>query len=210
MYALCYNKIIKDTLERVGVGKQSLLLIFLRAPYVNTACIDLRKKGGYTYSIMNIESIKAKTAPAIESLGYELVDVEIAKRLGDTHLSFFIANEEGITFDDCEKVHHTIDPLLDELNPSGDAPYVLNVSSPGLDRSFKTQRDFERNYNKKVEVKLYAPFKGKKIYEGTLLERKEHVFIIETFKGERVQFENAKVAYVRPYVSFEGLESDSD
>jgi len=155
---------------------------------------------------MNIQKIKETTTPMIEELGYELVDIELSKKHGQDNLSFFIANEKGIDFDDCEKVHRVIDIVLDELNPSKDAPYVLNVSSPGLDRPFKTQRDFERNYNKKVEVKLYAPLKGKKNYEGILLNKSEYTMLIKLDKGEELQFEFNRVAFVRPFVSFEGLE----
>ena len=151
---------------------------------------------------MDVEKIKLHTVPVIEKLGYEVVEVECDKKRGDLHLTFFIANEPGITLDDCETVHRAIEPVLDELDPSGDAPYTLNVSSPGLDRPFKTKRDYERNYGKPVEVKLYAPYRGKKIYEGNLVEKLANVVIVDV-KGERIQFEDSKVVFVRPYVSFE-------
>ncbi|MCL2796553.1 MAG: ribosome maturation factor RimP [Firmicutes bacterium] len=155
---------------------------------------------------MDITLIKSHIAPVVESMGCELLDVECEVKRGDTHLTFFIANEAGITLDDCERVHRAIDPVLDELDPSKGAPYTLNVSSPGLDRPFKTLRDFERNYGKKVEVKLYDPYRGKKVYEGVLIEKAEHtVTVAVTVKAvdERIQFEDSKVVYVRPYVSFE-------
>lgn len=148
------------------------------------------------------EKVKEKLMPVIESLGYETVDVEYEKKYGEMHLTVFIAGSGPVTLDDCEKVHTAIDPVLDELDPTGNQPYVLNVSSPGLDRPFKTKRDFERNYGNMVEVKLYAPYRGKKIYEGILIEKLEHVVVIE-IKGEKMQFEDSKTAFVRPYVSFE-------
>lgn len=144
--------------------------------------------------------------PIIEKLGYELVDIELSKKYGQDNLSFFIASNNGINFDDCEKVHRELDVALDELNPSKDAPYILNVSSPGLDRPFKTQRDYARNINKKVEVKLYAPLKGKKLYDGVLLEKAEHALTIKLDKGEVLKLEMSRVAKVTPFVSFEGLE----
>lgn len=157
---------------------------------------------------MNLDKIKLHTSSAIEALGYEIVDIELTKKYGTTHLSFFIAGENSITFDDCEKVHHTIDPILEDLNPSADAPYTLNVSSPGLDRPFKSERDYIRNLNKKVEIKLYAPLRGKKIYEGVLLEKNQHTLAIETLdKKERLQLELAKIVYTRPYVSFESIQN---
>ena len=156
---------------------------------------------------MNLENIKSKVNPVVEALGYEVVDVEFTKKYGQNNLSFFIHhNDHSITFDDCQTVHLAIDPVLEELNPSGDSPYVLNVSSPGLDRPFKSERDYERNIGKMVEIKLFAPMQGKKIYEGELLEKQQHVLAIKTPKTPRLQLELAKIAYVRPYVSFEGIE----
>jgi len=152
---------------------------------------------------MELSVIKSRIAPVVEKMGCELVDVECESKHGSMHLTFFIASSAGITLDDCERVHLAIDPALDELDPSKGEPYMLNVSSPGLDRPFKTLRDFERNYGKKVEVKLYDPYRGKKLYEGVLIEKAEHVVIIEADKAERIQFEDSKVVYVRPYVSFD-------
>ena len=70
--------------------------------------------------------------------------------------------------DTCEKFHNAIDPLLDELDPSFGASYTLNVSSPGLDRPFRTDRDYEKNIGEEVELKLFAPMKGKKNFECVL------------------------------------------
>ena len=152
---------------------------------------------------MNIQNIQNELLPVVEGLGYEIVDVEYSKRYGQNHLTVFIAGVNGITLEDCESIHHAIDPVLDELNPSADSPYVLNVSSPGLDRPFKSPRDFERNIGNMVEVKLYAPYRGNKIYEGTLIEKLQNVVIIKHTKEGIMQFEDSKIVYVRPYVSFE-------
>ena len=151
---------------------------------------------------MNIENVFHKIDPIVSGLGYEIVDVEWAKRDGADNLTVFIDVPAGVSLDDCEKVHRAIDPALDELDPTDGKPYVLNVSSPGLDRPFKKQRDFERNYGKEVEVKLYAPLKGKKVYEGTLLNRTDNVVTINDGK-EEIGIENNRVAYVRPLVKFE-------
>lgn len=152
--------------------------------------------------VLNTESVLRKIDPIVSSLGYEIVDVEWAKRDGADNLTVYIDVPTGVSLDDCEKVHRAIDPALDELDPTDGKPYVLNVSSPGLDRPFKKQRDFERNYGKEVEVKLYAPFKGKKVYEGTLVSRNENVVTITDGKQE-INIETNRVAYVRPLVKFE-------
>ncbi len=148
------------------------------------------------------QKVLEKIEPIVTSMGYEIVDVEFEKKYVDDNLTVFIDVSTGVSLDDCEKVHYAIDPALDELDPTDGKPYVLNVSSPGLDRPFKKQRDFERNYGKEVEVKLYAPLKGKKIFEGVLVERKENVTVIES-RGETIAIENNKIALVRPLVKFE-------
>lgn len=138
----------------------------------------------------------------IERLGYEIVDIEFVKTRGSHALTIYIDIPRGVSLDDCELVHNAIDPLIDAADPF-DGPYTLNVSSPGLDRPFKKQRDYERNYGKEVEIKLYAPYKGKKVYEGVLKEKTEHTVVFSDFGGETVAIEDTRIAYVRPLVRFE-------
>ena len=148
-------------------------------------------------------SVFEKINPAVDALGYEIVDVEYVTKNNESTLTIYVDKvPEGISLDDCEKVSIAIDPLLDELNPTNDKPYTLNVSSPGLDRPFKKQRDYERNYNKEVEVKLYAPMLGKKLYEGVLITHDANVTILSV-DGKEVKIENSKIAVVRPLVKFE-------
>lgn len=152
---------------------------------------------------MKIEqSVIEKIQPAVTALGYEIVDVEFEKKNGEDNLTIFIDIPSGVSLDDCEKVHYAVDPLLDELDPTASKPYILNVSSPGLDRPFKKQRDYERNYGKEVEIKLYAPLKGKKVYEGVLVARDENSLTLNLGK-EEIKIENNKIAIARPLVKFE-------
>ena len=72
-----------------------------------------------------------KLKPEIEKLGYKLVEVEYAKKFDGMNLTLFIDCEKGIGLDDCEKVHKFADKMLDELDPTSDTPYTLNVSSLG-------------------------------------------------------------------------------
>ena len=131
-----------------------------------------------------------------------MVDVEYVKKSDGMNLTVYIDIPRGVTIDDCETVHNAVNPVIDELNPTGDMPYIFNISSPGLDRPFKTQRDYERNYGKEVEVKLYAPLCGKKVYEGVLTEKTENAVRLVTAAGEK-SIEMTRVAYVRPLVKFE-------
>lgn len=151
-----------------------------------------------------IEKSKRTIENVVSALGYELVDIEYKTLYGDKHLIVYIANEKGVSLDDCEAVSNALDKPLDDLDPTSGAPYCLDVSSPGLDRPFKTQRDFERNYGKKVEVKLFAPLPGtkQKLYVGILSSRTDTAVTIECEDGKSVVIENSLAAVVRPYVEF--------
>ena len=139
----------------------------------------------------------------LDELGYELVDIEYKTLYGDKHLIVYIACEGGVSLDDCERVSNALDAPLDALDPTSSSPYCLDVSSPGLDRPFKTQRDFERNYGNKVEVKLFAPLPGtkEKLIVGELLRRTDtHVTVSRG--DEPIDIDNKLIALVRPHVEF--------
>ena len=141
--------------------------------------------------------------PTVVSLGYEIVDIVERSEYGQKVITFAVDKvPDGVSLDDCERLHYAIEPIMDELDPTGGKPYVLEVSSPGLDRPLKTQRDFERNYGKEVEVRLYAPLKGVKSYEGVLLERTDGYVLLGRGSGE-TKIENTRIAVVRPLVKFD-------
>ena len=103
------------------------------------------------------DAVAELVAPIIDSLGMELVEVDFSKtRQGDA-LTVFIDKEGGVSLDDCEAVHNAIDAPLDDLDPTDGKPYTLNVSSPGLDRPYKTARDYEKHIGTASEVSLFAP-----------------------------------------------------
>jgi ribosome maturation factor RimP len=141
-----------------------------------------------------------KLTPVIESLGYELVEVFYGKQQDGMNLIFFIDSPNGITIDDCEKVHRTIDPILDEINPTNDAHYILSVSSLGLDRPIKTDRDFARNMGKEIEITLFAKQDGKKTFKGVLTSYDDQSITIDN-KGLQT-FDRKKVAHVAPVINF--------
>ena len=120
---------------------------------------------------VNPIAVKAKEAcsAAVEAMGYELVDVEYVKEYGSNCLNFYIYSPDGVSLNDCTDVHNAIDPILEECDPTAGKPYMLCVSSMGLDRPIKTQRDFERLTGVEIDVKLYAPLDGKKEYVGTIV-----------------------------------------
>lgn len=148
----------------------------------------------------SVEEISAFLANIAQSMGIEIVDVECNDK--SASLTVFIETEAGVDLDTCEKFHNAIMEPIDELDPSEGAPYTLNVSSPGLDRPFKTVRDFERNLNKEVEIKLYAPLKGKKFLEGTL-EQFDETTVTIAMKDERVKIPRNKIAKVNKAIKFD-------
>lgn len=149
-----------------------------------------------------IEKCNQSVVPVIEKMGYDVLEVEYAKKVDGMNLTFFIDKPEGITLDDCEKVNNAITDLLDEINVSDDAPYILNVSSAGLDRPIKNQKDFNRNKGKQVEIKLYVPYNKQKIYTGALIGFDEKGYTIKNDKGEELFFEKDKVALCSPVIEF--------
>ena len=142
-----------------------------------------------------------KLKSVIEEMGYELVDVEYTKENGGMSLIFTIDCDRGVTIDDCELVSKKLDPILDELNPTGDSAYTLVVSSPGLDRPLKTDRDLKRNLGKEVELNLFAKQDGVKNFVGTLKSFDEENVTIENDKGAH-SFNREKVASIKLVIKF--------
>ena len=147
-------------------------------------------------------AVKKIAEPLAEELGYFLWDVEYVKEGADMYLRITIDSEEGITIEDCEKMHRAIDPLLDEADPIEDA-YHLEVSSPGIERDLKTDLQINACEGWDVEVRLYAPLDGAKSYLGVLCELDEEGnVVIETAEGIR-KFARASVASLKTHYNFE-------
>lgn len=146
-------------------------------------------------NVKPIEEIRAVVEEVASSMGIEIVDVEFRQGKNPA-LTVYADTEAGIDLDTCEKFHRAIDGPLDELDPTFGAAYTLNVSSPGLDRPFKTERDFLRAQGKKVKVKLYAPLKGKKYFEGVLTAFDKNSVTIKTDGGEEIKLNLTQVAKI--------------
>ncbi len=105
--------------------------------------------------------------PIIEENNFELYDVEYVKEGSDYYLRVYVDKEGGINIDDCVLVSRALEVKLDETDKIKDA-YILEVSSPGLTRPLKKEKDFEKSVGKTVEVKLYKPYDKVKEFEGVL------------------------------------------
>jgi len=128
------------------------------------------------------------TDKIFEKFKIELVEVEYAKKQNGMNLTLYIDKPSGITLDDCESVHRYVDPLLDELNPTGDSPYTLNVSSCGLDWKLVTDSDFKRVVGQEIDVSLFAKLNGKKEYIG----------ILKSFDAQNIVIEEDGIEFVLP------------
>lgn len=132
--------------------------------------------------------------PIVEALGYTYVDTEYVKQGKDWLLTIYIDKDEGILIEDCEEVSRAIETVLDEKDPIAES-YILCVSSPGLDRPLKNERDFKRCLGKKIDIKLYQPFEGTKEYAGILTGYTPTSITIETDENEMV-FEYKETAKI--------------
>lgn len=147
------------------------------------------------------DKVDAIVRDIVTNMGYELDEVEFIKENGSWVLTLYIHSENGISLEDCERVSRAVDPVLDEADPI-EAQYFLSVSSIGIDRPLRKNRDFERNIGKAVTLKLYAPIEKKKEFTGTLVSFDETAFIISFEDGKEMSFVRKQVAQVRPYIKF--------
>lgn len=113
------------------------------------------------------EKVEELITNKIESLGYNLYDVEYVKEAKDYYLRIYIDNEKGITLEDCELVSNNITDILDKEDYIKDQ-YFLEVSSPGIERILKKDKHLQANIGKEVQLKLFKPFNGKKQFVGIL------------------------------------------
>lgn len=148
------------------------------------------------------EQIEKFIEPIITNLGYEIVEVEFAKKHNGDNLTVFIDKKNGyIDIDDCEKVHNAINDPLDELDPTMGKPYTLNVSSPGIDRPIVTDKDFNRNLGQMLEVKLFQAIEKKKIFIGELLSFDDESIELKTEK-ETIKLERKMISKATKYIEF--------
>ncbi len=147
------------------------------------------------------------TESKVRELGYELYDVEYQKEYDNWVLTLYIDSKDGISLDDCEIVSNAVDPILDEADPIEQA-YYLSVSSVGIDRPLKKDKDFQRSIGKTIDVKLYAPLKGKKEFCGELASFDAESFTVRTLPrkpgeaSETVTVGRRQAALVRPHIDF--------
>lgn len=147
------------------------------------------------------EFVKEIAESEIEKLNIELIDVEFLKEGPRKILRLYIDKRGGVGLDDCEQVSRLIEPLLDEKDPINE-PYVFEVSSPGLERPLKTQKDFIRHEGELVEVRLYAPINNRKTYEGNIVGLEDKILKISMEDGSIMNFDMKDVSKVSRVIKF--------
>ena len=134
--------------------------------------------------------------PIILQHGFELVDVEYVKEGGNWYLRAYIDKPGGIAVDDCEVVSRALSDLLDEKDFIEDS-YILEVSSPGLGRPLKKEKDFTRNLGKEVEVRTYRAIDRQKEFTGVLKDFDKNTVTIEFEDGQTKIFEKSEIDLIR-------------
>ena len=147
-----------------------------------------------------LSGLEIKARKIAENAGYELVDVCIDKETTGKYLRFYIDKEEDVSLDDCEAFHKAVRSCADDVDYD-----FMEVSSPGIDRPLKTDRDFERNLGCEIEVRLYRPVEGTKVLTGVLAGLEEGNIVIDTGEG-RTLIPRKDAALVKPVVDMEGIE----
>ncbi|WIV10898.1 ribosome maturation factor RimP [Proteiniborus sp. MB09-C3] len=140
-------------------------------------------------------------APILMEYNVQLVDVEYVKEGPNLYLRVFIDKPGGVTIDDCQKVSEELSTLLDEKDPIQDN-YFLEVSSPGLDRPLKNNKDLERSIGKDIEISLYKQINGKKKYTGKFVEFDDNNIVISDEKEENMQISRDIIAKINLAIKF--------
>ena len=148
------------------------------------------------------EQVEKLVTPIVEGFGLEVVEVEYAKKNTGMNLTIYIDKKGGVTLDDCERVHNAIDAPLDELDPTNNESYTLNVSSPGLDRPLTTDKDFNRNIGEVIEVNTFKKIGLKKNFVGELISLDEKILTLKDKKGKEIIIDRSIISKATKYIEF--------
>ncbi len=148
-----------------------------------------------------LKTVKQMCQTIADELGFELVDMEYIKEFGSYFLKVYIDKLGGVSTEDCEKMSEKLSLMLDERDPIKEA-YYLEVSSPGLDRPLKTDKDLKKNLDKDVEIKLYQPINNMKNYEGVLVDFNDDEIVIKDSQGKTVSLPKEVISIVRLAIKF--------
>jgi len=138
---------------------------------------------------------EALVQPILDEHQYELWDVEYVKEGSNYYLRVYADKEGGITIDDCVTISRALEAKLDEEDFIEEA-YILEVSSPGLGRPLRRERDFEKSLGAEVEVKLYKAWNGEKEFTGILKSYTKDTVLLALDEEEH-EFQKNEIALIR-------------
>ena len=147
------------------------------------------------------QKAEAMLAPIVEAAGFELVDVEYVKEAGNWYLRGYIDKPGGITVNDCEAVSRAFSDKLDEDDFIEDS-YIMEISSPGLGRPLKKEKDYKRNLDKEVEIRTYRMIDKRKEFTGILKAYDADTVTIELDDETLKTFEKGEIALIRQAFDF--------
>jgi len=140
-----------------------------------------------------VDRVKSCTQEMIDSLGYDLVDLKYSRTSYGMALAFLIDRKEGgITIEECTQLNRSISEMLDKQDMIS-GKYMLEVSSPGLDRPLNDEKDFMRALNSNVRVFLKEPIDGKLEFQGKILSADSTSVCLETEKGNQIDVQFSKI-----------------
>jgi len=147
-----------------------------------------------------IERVKGMIGPYLTENGIELIEITYRREQNGMTLRLLVDTPEGISVDECESVNKYLSELFDKEDFI-DGHYLIEISSPGLDRPIKTGRDFERSIGKALEVTTFGPIDGRKTHEGCLVGMDEEKIVLEE-GGVSTAIPRGKIAMARLKIEF--------
>lgn len=157
-----------------------------------------KSQGAHGAKVHSVQMVEHLAAELAQEMNLELVEVTLQKESRGKCLCVFVDKEGGLTLNDCEAYHRRLQPMLEEIDYD-----IMEVSSPGVDRPIKTQRDFEKHRGEQVEVKLFAPLNGSKLYQGALTAMDASSVVITLPDGGELTFERKAVAVIKPVLDLD-------
>lgn len=140
--------------------------------------------------------------PLVIKSGCDLLEVEYVKEGPERYLRLVIDKSGGVGIDDCEKVSKLAEKVIDRLDPIKEA-YILEVTSPGIDRPLKTDSDIKRHIGEEVEIRLYSPVEGRKSFEGILdgMDEKNETVFLKT-PAKHMEFLRKDISGIKRTIKF--------
>ncbi len=150
-----------------------------------------------------IDKITESITATVKELDVEIIEITYKKVMSNMNLTVFIDKVDGITLADCEAVHKAIDPILDEIDPTSGEPYILNVSSPGVDRPLKTVYDYDKNIGKELNISLFEKIDLGKKFIATLVrfDLESGVVVVNNGKSD-IELDVKNIALIKPEIKF--------